>query len=327
MRSRPSKVSCIMLAANSLSAAIAADAKHYGRTALRKRLATQRPFRTGASLPLLLKLYPASLPPTSKKQKKAAKQESFQQNGYAKSWVKPLRQAQVEREQSIRHSKSGPSRSHPHAAAILAFLPIFLPHRMVWLPKPSKKSNSTEKSISAIGAAVRTDREIEGLYAKPSGTIEGTLHIPSHSNAPSYRQQARALFRYISSSRFSCGYFGMHSYIFTSICTAAREGFSAFAPYRARHCPIRNSYILALLAQHFPILTSYPQFHLSIPMNMDFLSSSHAHSRLLLMRTPTSLHTFHINTQSGPFLVAPFAVDLDFIPMKKQKIPINDENS
>lgn len=44
-------------------------------------------------LPLLLKLYPASLPPTSKKQKKAAKQESFQQNGYAKNWVKPLRQA------------------------------------------------------------------------------------------------------------------------------------------------------------------------------------------------------------------------------------------
>lgn len=173
-------------------------------------------------LPLLLKLYPASLPPTSKKQKKAAKQESFQQNGYAKNWVKPLRQAQVEREQSIRPSKSGSSRSHTHAAAILAFLPISLPHQMVWLPKPSKKSSNAEKSISAIGAAVRTDREIVGLYGKPCGTIGGTFRIPSRSNTPSYRQQVRALFRYISSSRFSCGYFGMHSYIFTSICTAAR---------------------------------------------------------------------------------------------------------
>lgn len=129
-------------------------------------------------LPLLLKLYPASLPPTSKKQKKAAKQESFQQNGYAKKWVKPLRQAHAEREQSIRHSKSGPSRSHSHAAAILIFLPIFLPHQMVWLPKSSKKSNSTEKSISAIGPAVRRDREIVGLYGRPCGTIGGPFTFP-----------------------------------------------------------------------------------------------------------------------------------------------------
>lgn len=316
-----------MLAANSLSAAIAADAKHYGRTALRKRLATQRLSAQPHPLPLLLKLYPASLPPTSKKQKKAAKQESFQQNGYAKNWVKPLRQAQVEREQSIRPSKSDPSRSRSHAAAILAFLPISLSHRMLWLPKSSKKSSSTEKSISAIGAAVRTDREIVGLYGKPSGTIGVPSAFPRAPTLPhtgSNFGHCSAIFQAAGSP---AGTSGCIVTFLPAFALPQGEGFSAFAPYRARHCPIRNSYILALLAQHFPILTSYPQFHLSIPMNMDFLSSSHARSRLLLMRTPTSLHTFHINTQAGPFLVAPFAVDLDFIPMLKQKIPINDENS
>ena len=124
--------------------------------------------------------------------------------------MKPLRQAQAEREQSIRHSKSGPSRSHSHAAAILAFLPISLSHRMVWLPKSSKKSNSTEKSISAIGAAVRRDREIVGLHGKPSGTV----------GVPSAFPRTPTLHH--TGSRFSCGYFGMYSYIFTSICTAAR---------------------------------------------------------------------------------------------------------
>ena len=195
-------------------------------------------------LPLLLKLYPASFPPTSKKQKKAAKQESFQQNGYAKNWAEPLRQTQVEREQSIRHSKSGRSRLHSHAAAILVFLPISFPHQMVWLPKPSKKSNNAEKSISAIGTAVRTDREIVGLYGKPCGTIGVPSAFP---RTPSYRQQTRALFRYISGSRFSCGYFGMHSYyIFTSICTAARGRLLGlctlsykYAIWSISGCPIR----------------------------------------------------------------------------------------
>lgn len=278
-------------------------------------------------LPLLLKLYPASLPPTSKKQKKAAKQESFQQNGYAKNWVKPLRQVQVEREQSIRHSKSSPRRSHTHAAAILVFLPISLPHRMVWLPKSSKKSNNAEKSISAIGAAVRTDREIVGLYGKPSGTIgvpSAFPRTPTLHHIGSKPGHSSAIFQAAGSP---AGTSGCIVTFLPAFALPQGEGFSAFAPYRARHCPIRNSYILALLAQHFPVLTSYPQFHLSIPMNMDFLSSSHAHSGLLLTSTPTSLHTFHINTQSGPFLVAPFAVDLDFIPMKKQKTPINGENS
>ena len=245
-------------------------------------------------LPLLLKLYPASLPPTSKKQKKAAKQESFQQNGYAKNWVKPLRQAQAEREQSIR-PKSGPSRSHSHAAAILAFLPIFLPHQMVWLPKSSKKSNSTEKSISAIGPAVRRDREIVGLYGRPCGTIGGPFtfpRTPTLHHTGSKFGHCSAIFQAAGSP---AGTSGCIVTFLPAFALPQGEGFSAFAPYRARHCPIRNSYILVLLAQHFPILTSYPQFHLCIPMNMDFLSSSHAHSGLLLMRTSTPLYTFHIN--------------------------------
>lgn len=203
--------------------------------------------------------------------------------------MKPLRQAQVEREQSIRHSKSGPSRSHSHAAAILAFLPIFLPHQMVWLPKSSKFPRTP--TLHHTGSKFGHCSAIFQAAGSPAGTS------------------------------------GCIVTFLPAFALPQGEGFSAFAPYRARHCPIRNSYILALLAQHFPILTSYPQFHLSIPMNMDFLSSSHAHSGLLLMRTPTPLYTFHINTQAGSSLVAPFAVDLDFIPMKKQKIPINDENS
>ena len=109
-------------------------------------------------LPLLLKLYPASLPPTSKKQKKAAKQESFQQNGYAKNWVKPLRQAQVEREQSIRHSKSGPSRSDSHAAAILIFLPIFLPHRRPDYPSPPRKAAAQKKVFQQLAPRFKFSR-------------------------------------------------------------------------------------------------------------------------------------------------------------------------
>lgn len=278
-------------------------------------------------LPLLLKLYPASLPPTSKKQKKAAKQESFQQNGYAKNWVKPLRQAQVEREQSIRHSKSGPSRSHSHAAAILIFLPISLPHRMVLLPKPSKKSSSTEKSISAIDPAVRTDKEIVGLHGKPCGTIgvpSAFPRAPTLHHTGSKFEHCSAIFQAAGSP---AGTSGCIVTFLPAFALPQGEGFSAFAPYRARHCPIRNSYILALLAQHFPILASYPQFRLAISMNMDFPSSSHADSRLLLTSISIPLDAFYINTQSGPFLAAPFAVDLDFIPMKKPKIPINDENS
>ena len=166
-----------------------------------------------------------------------------------------------------------------------------------------------------------------GLYGKPSGTVgvpSAFPRTPTLHHTGSKFGHCSAIFQAAGSP---AGTSGCIVTFLPAFALPQGEGFSAFAPYRARHCPIRNSYILALLAQHFPILTSYPQFHLSIPMNMDFLSTSHAHSRLLLMRTPISLHTFHINTQSDPFLVAPFAVDLDFIPMKKQKIPINDENS
>lgn len=101
------------------------------------------------------------------------------------------------------------------------FFPFFFPIEWPGYPSPPRKAAAQKKVFQQL--APRFGR-IGKLWDCTTNQRHnrGTFRIPSHSNTPSYRQQVRALFRYISSSRFSCGYFGMHSYIFTSICTAAR---------------------------------------------------------------------------------------------------------
>lgn len=125
-----------------------------------------------------------------------------------------------------------------------------------------------------------------GLHGRPCGTIEGTFRIPSHSNAPSYRQQARALFRYISSSRFSCGYFGMHSYIFTSICTAARGrllGLCTLSRAALPHPQLLHSCFARSALSYTHLLSTISPFHpdeygFSIKFSRTFWPTPNAYS-------------------------------------------------
>ena len=138
-------------------------------------------------LPLLLKLYPDSLPPTSKKQKKAAKQESFQQNGYAKNWVKPLRQAQVEREQSIRHSKSGSSVRTPMQRPFSCFFPFLFPIKWSGYPSPPRKATTQKKVFQQLALRFKFSRTFwptPNAYSHFSASLSYKYAIWSISGCP-----------------------------------------------------------------------------------------------------------------------------------------------
>lgn len=93
------------------------------------------------------------------------------------------------------------------------FFPFLFPIEWSGYPSPPRKATAQKKVFQQL--APRFGR-IGKLWDCTTNQRHnrGTFRIPSHSNTPSYRQQVRALFRYISSSRFSCGYFGMHSYFY-----------------------------------------------------------------------------------------------------------------
>lgn len=101
------------------------------------------------------------------------------------------------------------------------FFPFLFPIEWPGYPSPPRKAAAQKKVFQQLAPRFGGIGKLWDCTTNQRHN-RGTFRIPSHSNTPSYRQQVRALFRYISSSRFSCGYFGMHSYIFTSICTAAR---------------------------------------------------------------------------------------------------------